>query len=252
MKNGEKGKPVYRRVLLKLSGEAFGASGAESINADTLYLIASQIKEVAEAGVQIACVIGGGNIWRGRAAGSAMDRASADYMGMLATVINALALQDALENIGVTTRVQTAISMHQVAEPYIRRRAIRHLEKGRVVIFAAGTGNPYFTTDTAAALRAVEISAEAILKATQVDGVYSADPKKDPTAVRFEKLDYLEVLQRGLEVLDNTALTLCMDNRLPIVVFELMRAGNIKRVIWGETIGTFVGGTPKGATPAVS
>jgi uridylate kinase len=150
------------------------------------------------------------------------------------------------------TRVQTAISMHQVAEPYIRRRAIRHLEKGRVVIFAAGTGNPYFTTDTTAALRALEIGAEAILKATQVDGVYNADPKKDPTAVRFEKLDYLEVLQRGLEVLDNTALTLCMDNRLPIVVFELMRAGNIKRVIWGEAIGTFVGGTPKGATPAVS
>jgi len=249
--SGGNGKPVYRRVLLKLSGEAFGASTAESIHADTLYLIASQIKEVAEAGVQIACVIGGGNIWRGRAAGSAMDRSTADYMGMLATVINGLALQDALENIGVTTRVQTAISMHQVAEPYIRRRAIRHLEKGRVVIFAGGTGNPYFTTDTTAALRALEIGAEAILKATQVDGVYSADPKKDPTAVRFRTLDYLEVLKLGLSVLDNTALTLCMDNGLPIVVFELMRSGNIKRVIWGEPIGTFVGKAESSVTPII-
>jgi uridylate kinase len=251
--SGNGSSPVYRRILLKLSGEAFARSSSGAIDTETVYRIANEIKEVAQAGVQVACVVGGGNIWRGKSAAHAnMDRSTADYMGMLATVINGLALQDALEDIGVVTRVQTAISMHQVAEPYIRRRAIRHLEKGRVVIFAAGTGNPYFTTDTTAALRALEIGAEAILKATQVDGVYNADPKKDPTAVRFEKLDYLEVLQRGLEVLDNTALTLCMDNRLPIVVFELMRAGNIKRVIWGEPIGTFVGGTPKGATPAIS
>ncbi len=239
--DGVGSKPVYKRILLKLSGEAF-AGERESIDTATVYSIARQMKEVAQAGVQVACVVGGGNIWRGKtAAHQNMDRAIADYMGMLATVINALALQDALEKLGVPTRVQTAISMHQVAEPYIRRRAIRHLEKGRVVIFAAGTGNPYFTTDTTAALRAIEISAEAILKATQVDGVYSADPKKEPSAARFETLDYLEVLKLGLEVLDNTALTLCMDNGLPIVVFELMREGNIKRVIWGEAIGTYVG-----------
>jgi uridylate kinase len=250
--NGTGDLPVYRRILLKLSGEAFARATGRAIDTDTVYLIAEQIKEVAKMGVQVACVVGGGNIWRGKAAAHAnMDRSTADYMGMLATVINALALQDALEDIGVQTRVQTAISMAQVAEPYIRRRAIRHLEKGRVVIFAAGTGNPYFTTDTTAALRALEIGAEAILKATQVDGVYDADPKKDPKATRFDRLDYLEVLQRGLEVLDNTALTLCMDNRLPIVVFELMREGNIKRVICGESIGTLVGGTSKGATPAV-
>jgi len=196
--NGAGSQPKYKRVLLKLSGEAFAGSGADSIDSATLDLIAEQIKEVVLGGVQIAIVVGGGNIWRGRAARSTMDRASADYMGMLATVINALALQDSLEEAGVVTRVLSAISMHQVAEPYIRRRAIRHLEKGRVVIFAAGTGNPYFTTYTAAALRAVEIGAEAILKATQVDGVYSADPKKDPKAVRFESLEYLDVLQRGL------------------------------------------------------
>jgi uridylate kinase len=250
--NGTGDLPVYRRILLKLSGEAFARATGRAIDTDTVYLIAEQIKEVAKMGVQVACVVGGGNIWRGKAAAHAnMDRSTADYMGMLATVINALALQDALEDIGVQTRVQTAISMAQVAEPYIRRRAIRHLEKGRVVIFAAGTGNPYFTTDTTAALRALEIGAEAILKATQVDGVYDADPKKDPKATRFDRLDYLEVLQRGLEVLDNTALTLCMDNRLPIVVFELMREGNIRRVICGESIGTLVGGTSKGATPAV-
>ena len=237
------GGPAYKRVLIKLSGEAFAGPGtAEPIDTDAVYQIAHEIKEVASSSVQVACVVGGGNIWRGKTASHEnMDRATADYMGMLATVINALALQDALENIGVPTRVQTAISMHQVAEPYIRRRAIRHLEKGRVVIFAAGTGNPYFTTDTTAALRAIEIGAEAILKATQVDGVYSADPKKDSSAVRFDTLDYLDVLKLGLAVLDNTALTLCMDNGLPIVVFELMRKGNIKRVIWGEPIGTFVG-----------
>jgi uridylate kinase len=186
--------------------------------------------------------VGGGNIWRGKVHEEAgMDRATADYMGMLATVINALALQDALERIGVPSRVQTAIAMHQIAEPYIRRRAIRHLEKGRVVIFAAGTGNPYFTTDTTAALRAVEVGAEAILKATKVDGIYSADPKKHPDATRFEQLAYLEVLQRGLEVMDNTALTLCMDNNLPIIVFDMAAAGNIRRVVWGESIGTLVG-----------
>jgi len=239
--------PAYKRVLLKLSGEAFAGGGrGEPIDTDAVYQIAHEIKDVASSAVQIACVVGGGNIWRGKTASHAnMDRATADYMGMLATVINALALQDALENIGAATRVQTAIEMHQVAEPYIRRRAIRHLEKGRVVIFAAGTGNPYFTTDTTAALRAIEIGAEAILKATQVDGVYSADPKKDTSAVRFETLDYLDVLKLGLAVLDNTALTLCMDNGLPIVVFELMRKGNIKRVIFGEAIGTFVGRAPQ-------
>ncbi|MFI5388208.1 MAG: UMP kinase [Candidatus Eremiobacterales bacterium] len=249
--NGAGSQPKYKRVLLKLSGEAFAGSGTDSIDSATLDLIAEQVKEVVLAGVQAAIVVGGGNIWRGRAARSTKDRASADYMGMLATVINALALQDALEGAGVVTRVLSAISMHQVAEPYIRRRAIRHLEKGRVVIFAAGTGNPYFTTDTAAALRAVEIGADAILKATQVDGGYSADPKKDPKAVRFESLEYLDVLQRGLEVMDNTALTLCMDNGLPIIVFELSRRGNIKRAIWGEPIGTVVGRSSSGVTPAL-
>ncbi len=250
---GAGGGPAYKRVLLKLSGEAFaGGAASEPIDTTAVYQIANEIKEVAAGGVEMACVVGGGNIWRGKTASHAnMDRATADYMGMLATVINALALQDALENIGVSTRVQTAISMAQVAEPYIRRRAIRHLEKGRVVIFAAGTGNPYFTTDTTAALRAIEIDAEAILKATQVDGVYSADPKKEPAAVRFETLDYLEVLKLGLSVLDNTALTLCMDNGLPIVVFELMRRGNIKRVIWGEQIGTYVGKAVKHVAPVV-
>jgi uridylate kinase len=249
--NGAGAQPKYRRVLLKLSGEAFAGTGPDSIDSAKLDLIATQLKDVADAGVQIACVVGGGNIWRGRAARSTMDRASADYMGMLATVINALALQDALESAGAVTRVLSAISMHQIAEPYIRRRAIRHLEKGRVVIFAAGTGNPYFTTDTAAALRAVEIGADAILKATQVDGVYSADPKKDPAAVRFERLEYLDVLQRGLEVMDNTALTLCMDNGLPIIVFALMEHGNIRRAIWGEPIGTVVGRSAPSATPAL-
>jgi len=247
------GQPMYKRVLLKLSGEAFaGVAQTDAIDTAAVYQIAHEIKEVAAAGVQVACVVGGGNIWRGKTEShEKMERVTADHMGMLATVINALALQDALENIDVPTRVQTAISMHQVAEPYIRRRAIRHLEKGRVVIFAAGTGNPYFTTDTTAALRAIEIDAEAILKATQVDGVYSADPKKDPRAVRFETLDYLEVLQRGLEVLDNTALTLCMDNGLPIIVFELKRRGNVKRVIWGEPIGTYVGRAAKHVAPVV-
>jgi uridylate kinase len=234
------GVPAYDRILLKISGEAFGGSES-SVDAVTTAWMADQIAEVARAGVSVAVVVGGGNIWRGKAhEAGGMDRATADYMGMLATVINALALQDALERIGIASRVQTAIQMQQIAEPYIRRRAMRHLEKGRVVIFGAGTGNPYFTTDTTAALRAVEIGAGAILKATKVDGIYNADPKKDPTATRFAKLDYLQVLQLGLEVMDNTALTLCMDNALPIVVFNMNVAGNIRRVVFGETIGTVV------------
>ncbi|MBV9148922.1 MAG: UMP kinase [Candidatus Eremiobacteraeota bacterium] len=236
-----KNAPKYSRVLLKISGEAF--SGTETgVDVETTQSMARQIAEVAHDGVSVAVVVGGGNIWRGKLhEAHGMDRATADYMGMLATVINALALQDALERMGAPSRVQTAIAMHQIAEPYIRRRAIRHLEKGRVVIFAAGTGNPYFTTDTTAALRAVEVNAQAILKATKVDGIYSADPKKNPSADRFERLDYLEVLQRGLEVMDNTALTLCMDNDLPIIVFDMSVMGNIRRVAWGEPIGTFVG-----------
>src|ERR1700720_2774777 len=234
--------PVFKRILLKISGEALAATQGFGVDTTRIHEVAAELADVHALGIQIAIVVGGGNFFRGVADQSRdMDRVSADHMGMLATVINALALQDALEKQKVYTRVQTAIEMNQVAEPFIRRRAIRHLEKGRVVIFAGGTGNPYFTTDTTAALRALEIGAEAILKATQVDGVYSADPKIDPAAVRFRTLDYLEVLKLGLSVLDNTALTLCMDNGLPIVVFELMRSGNIKRVIWGEPIGTFVG-----------
>jgi uridylate kinase len=229
-RNGE--GAVYERVLLKISGEAFGGTES-SVDAVTTAWMAEQIAEVSRAGVSVAVVVGGGNIWRGKAhEAGGMDRATADYMGMLATVINALALQDALERIGVASRVQTAIQMQQIAEPYIRRRAIRHLEKGRVVIFGAGTGNPYFTTDTTAALRAVEIGAQAILKATKVDGIYSADPMRDLTATRFTSIDYLEVLQRGL--------TLCMDNGLPIVVFNMNVAGNIRRVVFGEPIGTIV------------
>lgn len=234
-------QPKFSRVLLKISGEAF-AGTQTGVDVETTRAMADQIADVSRGGVSVAVVVGGGNIWRGKVHEEAgMDRATADYMGMLATVINALALQDALERMGVPSRVQTAIAMHQIAEPYIRRRAIRHLEKGRVVIFAAGTGNPYFTTDTTAALRAVEVGAQAILKATKVDGIYSADPKKDPDATRFEQLNYLEVLQRGLEVMDNTALTLCMDNDIPIVVFDMAEPGNIHRVIWGEPIGTIVG-----------
>ena len=233
--------PKYRRVLLKISGEAFAGSET-GVDVHTTEAMARQIADVFHDGVSVAVVVGGGNIWRGKVHEEAgMDRATADYMGMLATVINALALQDALERMGVPSRVQTAIAMHQIAEPYIRRKAIRHLEKGRVVIFAAGTGNPYFTTDTTAALRAVEVGAQAILKATKVDGIYTADPMKHPDATRFEQLAYLEVLQRGLEVMDNTALTLCMDNNLPIVVFDMSTPGNIRRVVWGESIGTLVG-----------
>jgi uridylate kinase len=234
-------RPAFRRIVLKLSGEALAGGQGYGIDPPVLDRIGEEIREVTDLGVQVAVVIGGGNIFRGVAASAAgMDRATADYMGMLATIINALALQDSLEKAGLQTRVLSAIEMRAVAEPYIRRRAIRHLEKGRVVIFAAGTGNPFFTTDTAGALRAVEIGADAIIKATKVDGVYSADPKLDPAARRIEKLTYIEVLNRGLGVMDTTAISLCMDNKLPIVVFDLMRAGNIKRIVLGEPVGSIV------------
>ncbi|MBW6510685.1 MAG: UMP kinase [Desulfuromonadaceae bacterium] len=236
-------QPVYKRILLKLSGEALAGTQGYGIDPEVIAGIAAEIREVVDFGVEVALVIGGGNIFRGVAAASkGMDRASADYMGMLATVMNSLAMQDALENAGVATRVQSAIEMQAVAEPYIRRRAVRHLEKGRVVIFGAGTGNPYFTTDTAASLRAMEINAEAILKATKVDGIYSADPTTHPDALRYESLTYLEVLRNGLQVMDATATSLCMDNNLPIVVFDLTRSGNIKKVVLGEAIGTIVKG----------
>ena len=233
----------FKRVLLKLSGESLAGDQGYGIDPCTINTIAAEIKEVVADGVELALVIGGGNIFRGLAASSkGMDRASADYMGMLATVINSLAMQDALEKVGVSTRVQSAIAMQEVAEPYIRRKAVRHLEKGRVVIFGAGTGNPYFTTDTAASLRAMEINAQVILKGTKVDGVYTADPKKDPTATRYNELSYIEVLQKGLQVMDATATSLCMDNNLPIIVFDLTTPGNIKKVISGEAIGTIVQG----------
>ena len=234
--------PKFNRVLLKLSGEALGGARDYGIDLEVVQTIAAQVKRVHEMGVQIALVVGGGNIFRGLAASDrGFDRATGDYMGMLGTVINALALQEGLEQIGMPARTMTAIQMPQVAEPYIRRRAVRHLEKGRVVILAAGTGNPYFTTDTTAALRAVEIEADVILKATKVDGVYTADPKRDPQAVMLPRIDYMEVLNRGIEVMDNTALTLCMDNGVPIVVFNLLIPGNIERVVLGEQIGTLVG-----------
>ncbi len=236
-------RPKYRRVVLKLSGEVLAGTEGHGIDPRIATSIAEQVREVADLGVELSIVVGGGNIWRGTA-GSAlgMDRATADYMGMLATVINALALQDALEHHGVPTRVQTAIEMRQVAEPYIRRRAMRHLEKGRVVIFAAGTGNPYFSTDTTAALRAAEIEAEVMLKATKEEGVYDDDPRRNPDAKLFREIGYLEVLQRGLKVMDTTATSLCMDNRIPIVVFDVNRPGNIRRAVMGEPIGTFVRG----------
>ena len=216
--------------------------GKYGISPKTLQQVAGEVREVIELGVEVGIVIGGGNIFRGVSASTeGMDRASADYMGMLATVINSLALQDALEKNGVFTRVQSAIEMQQLAEPYIRRRAVRHLEKGRVVIFAAGTGNPYFTTDTAASLRAMEIHADVILKATKVDGIYSADPVKDPSATRYQALTYLDVLKKNLKVMDSTAISLCMDNELPIIVFDLGRSGNILRVVLGEDVGTTVG-----------
>jgi uridylate kinase len=233
--------PVYRRVLLKLSGEALMGEQAFGIDPAVTTKIAREIGEIQELGVQTAVVIGGGNLFRGLAASAkGMDRATADYMGMLATVINALALQDALEQIGVPTRVASAIEMRAVAEPFIRRRAVRHLEKGRAVIFAAGTGNPYFTTDTAAALRAMEMKADVILKGTKVDGIYTADPLVDHSATKFTEISYLKVLERGLKVMDATAISLCMDNKLPIVVFNLRTPGNVRRVITGEPVGTTV------------
>jgi uridylate kinase len=233
----------YSRVLLKLSGEALMGDGNYGIDADVALRIAAEVAGIQALGVQTSVVIGGGNIFRGVAASArGMDRSTADYMGMLATVMNALALQDALESQGVPTRVLTAIEMRAVAEPFIRRRAIRHLEKGRVVVFAAGTGNPYFTTDTAAALRAMEVKAEVILKATKVDGIYTADPVKHPDATRYERISYLQVLQDRLQVMDATAISLCMDNKLPIVVFNLRTPGNVRRVVAGEAVGTTVSG----------
>lgn len=235
-------EPVYKRIVLKLSGEALAGQMGYGIDAGMITTIAEQVKEVVRLGVEVAVVVGGGNIWRG-ISGSAkgIDRATADYMGMLATVMNSLALQDALEKLDVPTRVQTSINMQQVAEPYIRRRAMRHLEKGRVVIFAAGTGNPYFSTDTTAALRAAEIEAEVILMAkNKVDGVYSADPFVDKTAVKYETLTYMEMLNQNLGVMDSTASSLCMDNNIPLIVFSISEQGNIRRVVQGEKIGTTI------------
>ena len=236
--------PKYKRIVLKLSGEALAGPRGYGIDLDVVRVIAEEIRDVRDLGVDTAVVVGGGNIWRGvRAQSAGMDRATADYMGMLATIINALSLQDCLEKLGCDTRVQTSIEMREVAEPYIRRKATNHLEHGRVVIFAAGTGNPYFTTDTTAALRAAEIDAEVILLAKgTVDGVYDADPKLVPDARMFRRLTYLEVIQRGLKVMDTTATSLCMDNNIPLVVFGLATRGNIRRAIMGEDIGTYVGG----------
>jgi len=233
--------PVYKRVLLKLSGEALMGEQAFGIDPAAATKIAREIGEIQQLGVQTGVVIGGGNLFRGLAASTrGMDHATADYMGMLATVINTLALQDALEHFNVLTRVATAIEMRAVAEPFIRRRAVRHLEKGRVVVFAAGTGNPYFTTDTAAALRAMEMRADVILKGTKVDGIYTADPMTNPDATRYDHISYLDVLDQGLKVMDATAISLCMDNKLPIVVFNLRTRGNLRRVIAGEPVGTTV------------
>ena len=236
-----KTKTGYKRILLKLSGEALAGDNAHRIDEKVVHTIAQSVYEVSKSGVQVALVIGGGNIYRcadGERMG--MDRVTSDYMGMLATIINALALQNGLEKLGAITRVQSSIEMSKVAEPYIRRRALRHLEKGRIVIFAAGTGNPYFTTDTAAALRAIEIGADVIFKATNVDGIYTADPKKDPQAKKFKEITYIDAINKRLKVMDTTALTLCMENKLPIVVFDLHKAGNIRRVVAGEPIGTLV------------
>lgn len=236
--------PKYKRVVLKLSGEALAGNEGFGINPTVIKSIAEQVKEVAELGVEVAVVVGGGNIWRGKVGSEmGMDRATADYMGMLATVMNSLALQDSLEQLGIETRVQTSIDMRQVAEPYIRRRAIRHLEKNRVVIFAAGTGNPYFSTDTTAALRAAEIEAEVILMAkNNVDGVYNDDPKINKDAVKYDQLSYLDVLKEGLGVMDSTASSLCMDNDIPLIVFSFTEKGNVKRAVMGEQIGTLVRG----------
>lgn len=234
-------KPKYKRILLKLSGEALAGKQGTGISTATIQQIAHDVADAHRVGVEIGLVIGGGNIFRGVAASAeGMDRASSDYMGMLATVINSIALQDALEKQGVPTRVQTAIAMAEVAEPYIRRKAIRHLEKNRIVIFGAGTGNPYFTTDTAASLRAMEINAEVLMKATKVDGIYDKDPAKNTDAVRYDKISYIEVLNKGLQVMDSTAISLCMDNKLPILTFDLNKPGNILRAVLGENIGTLV------------
>jgi len=235
-------KPQYNRVVLKLSGEALAGEQGFGLSPQIIKSVAEQVKEIVELGVEVAVVVGGGNIWRGKVGSEmGMDRATADYMGMLATVMNSLALQDSLEKCGVETRVQSSIEMRQVAEPYIRRKAIRHLEKKRVVIFAAGTGNPYFSTDTTAALRAAEIEADVILMAkNNVDGVYSADPKTNSDAIKYDDLSFLEVIQQGLQVMDSTASTLCMDNDIPLIVFSIMESGNIKRVVEGEKIGTVV------------
>ncbi len=234
-------EPVYKRILLKLSGEALAGKAGTGINTTVIKQIAEDVSMAYKTGVQIGLVIGGGNIFRGVAASAeGMDRASSDYMGMLATMINALALQDALENAGVPTRVQSAIAMAEIAEPYIRRRAIRHLEKGRLVIFGAGTGNPYFTTDTAASLRAMEINAQIIMKATKVDGIYDKDPMKNSDAKKYDRISYIDVLNQGLQVMDSTAISLCMDNKLPIMTFDLMKSGNILKAVMGEQIGTIV------------
>jgi len=236
-------RPVYSRVLLKLSGEVLGGEAGTGICADAVQSMAKQISEVRELGVQVVVVIGGGNIFRGLSGSErGIERATGDYMGMLATIINSLALQDALEKLGTPTRVQSAIAMSQIAEPFIRRRAVRHLEKGRVVIFGGGTGNPYFSTDTAAALRANEIGAEVVLKGTKVDGIYDSDPKKNPQAKRFDQITYLEALQRQLKVMDSTAFSLCLDNKMPIVVFDFFKPHNMKRVVLGEKVGTLVTG----------
>ncbi|RKQ84218.1 UMP kinase [Brockia lithotrophica] len=239
-----KGTPKFRRVVLKLSGEALAGEKGFGIDPDVLTAVAEEIRSARDLGVEIAVVVGGGNFWRGlKGAARGIDRATSDYMGMLATVLNALALQDALERLGVPTRVQTSIEMREVAEPYIRRRAIRHLEKGRVVIFAAGTGNPYFSTDTTAALRAAEIEADVILMGkNRVDGVYSADPAVDPTAQKYDRLTYLDLLNKKLGVMDSTASSLSMDTKIPIIVFNLLTPGNIRRILLGEEIGTFIGG----------
>jgi uridylate kinase len=233
--------PVFKRILLKLSGEALMGDQTFGIERKIIHQIAEEIKDVKTLGVEIAIVIGGGNIFRGLGAGaSGMDRVTADHMGMLATVINSLAMQDALEKVGLFTRVMSAVKMEQMAEPFIRRRAIRHLQKGRIVIFAAGTGNPYFTTDTAASLRAIEIEADVILKGTRVDGIYDSDPEKNKDAFKFDKISYMEVVKKGLNVMDTTAVTLCMENKLPIMVFNLKTHGNLKRIVLGENIGSKV------------
>ena len=234
-------KPIYRRILVKLSGEALGGQTGSGICPEAVQSMAQQIGEVRELGIEVVVVIGGGNIFRGLAGSErGIERATGDYMGMLATVINSLALQDALEKLGIGTRVQSAITMPQVAESFIRRRALRHLDKGRVVIFGGGTGNPYFSTDTAAALRANEIGAEVILKATKVDGIYDSDPKKNPKAKRYTQISYLEALQKQLAVMDSTAFSMCMDNKMPIIVFDLFKAHNLRRVVMGEKVGTLV------------